>query len=977
MYWEDIRPAQGVLPPRAWFVSGAPELRLDGRWRFLLHPRADAPPDLARPELDDSGWDELPVPSHWPLHGHGRPQYTNVTYPFPVDPPHVPDENPTGDHRTRFAVPDTWDLDGARVLLRFEGVESLARVWLNGTEMATFGGSRLPTEVDVTDVLVPGENVLAVRVHQWSSGSYLEDQDMWWLPGIFREVRLMLRPADGLGDVHVRADYDPATGEGTLLLESDRPARLHVPELGVDVDAGTPVRLGSVQPWSAEVPRLYDALVVAPGETATLRVGFRRVEVRDGLLRVNGSPVLLHGVNRHEFHPRTGRTLDRATMLADVLLMKRYGLNAVRTSHYPPHPVFLDLCDEHGLFVVDECDLETHGFFSRDWEPAGANPADDPAWEDELVDRMARMVERDKNHPSIVMWSLGNESGRGSGLAAMARWARQRDPSRPLIYERDWTAEHVDVYSRMYLDHAEVEAIGRGEEPPLEDPALDARRRAMPFLQIEYGHAMGNGPGGLAEYQDLFERYPRLQGGFIWEWIDMALATRAPDGSTRYAYGGDFGEEVHDGNFVADGLLLPDRTPSPGLLELARVVAPVRITGGADGLLVRNRYEVRDLSHLRMQWAEEVDGVAQRTGELELPDVPAGSSTVLPLPVERAGPGPGGERWLTVRALLRRDEAWAPEGHEVAWGQVPLSPRAPLAPAVGPVVAPGETLQDGTVQDGTVQDGTVQVGAAGLDARTGRLLTLAGLPVAEAVLDVWRPVIDNERSFAWQAHEPAWRKAGLDRMHTRVLDVHVGGDAVVVRTRVAAAGSLAALLATWTWRDEDGGAALTVGVEPVGTWDLPLPRLGVLVVLPAALDQVDFFGLGPGESYPDSIDAVRVGRFSTTVAAMQTPYVYPQENGHRSQVRWAELTGAGGAGVRVEGRPHIGLTARRWSDADVDAARHADELRERDQLWLHLDHAHNGLGSASCGPGVLPQYRLPAEPCSFGVTFAPVPAHRR
>ena len=401
------------------------------------------------------------MPSHWQLHGYGAPAYTNVVYPFPVEPPNVPDENPTGDYLRRFAVPGEWA--GMDAVLRFEGVDSCLRAWLNGVELGEAMGSRLPTEFDVGALLRPGEdNVLAVRVHQWSAGSYLEDQDMWWLSGIFRGVTLLARPADALDDVFVHAGYDHVSGTGTLRVDTDVPARVTVPELGIDVAAGETVEV-AVEPWSAELPRLYDAEVASAGERVRLRIGFRTVVIEDALLKVNGRRILFRGVNRHEFDPDHGRVVSEEVMRRDVLLMKAHNLNAVRTSHYPPHPRFLELCDELGLYVIDECDLETHGFFLLDWR---GNPSDDPRWEDAFVDRMRRTVERDKNHPSIVMWSLGNESGSGSNLSAMAAWARERDPSRPLHYEHDWSCRDVDVYSRMYAPHDEVDAIGRGEQHP-------------------------------------------------------------------------------------------------------------------------------------------------------------------------------------------------------------------------------------------------------------------------------------------------------------------------------------------------------------------------------------------------------------------------------------------------------------------------------------------------------------------------------
>jgi beta-galactosidase len=920
-------------------------------WSFRLSPRADADTDFATEDSIDPGWGLLAVPAHWQLNGHGQPAYTNVRYPFPVDPPRVPDDNPTGDYRRTFRVPDDWP--DAGVVLRFEGIDSCARVWLNGQEVGTTSGSRLPSEFDITSVVRrDGENLLAVRVHQWSSGSYLEDQDMWWLSGIFREVNLLCRPMGGLEDVFVHADYDHHSGGGTLLVDSSVPARVTVPELDLSLRTGEVVEIGSVQPWTAEVPKLYDATVVSAGETVSLRIGFRRVAIIDGLFTVNGRRVLFRGVNRHEFDPEAGRAVSDEVMLADVLLMKQHNINAVRTSHYPPHPHFLELCDEYGLYVIDECDLETHGFLRDGWGPLAANPAEDPRWEDELVDRMRRMVERDKNHPSIVMWSLGNESGSGRNLTAMARWARDRDPSRPLLYERDWTARDVDVYSRMYTTHAEVDLIGRHQEEPLDDPHLDARRRGMPFIICEYAHAMGNGPGGLTEYQQLFETYPRCQGGFVWEWIDHGIRTRAPEGREFFAYGGDFGEPVHDGNFVADGLLFPDRTPSPGLLEYKKVVEPVRLEeSGQHELSVTNLYEVRDLSHLRFDWVLEQEGEPVAEGHLDVPTTSPDQTSVVPLPKL---PPTTRETWLTVRAVLAADEPWARAGHEVAWAQLPVtSPTSSSARSSDVDVVTGREVRLGT----------------GRFTHEGQLTRLGELDVSTPLLDVWRAPIDNDRPFSWDPQEPVWRQIGLDRMQHRVDEVKVVGNEIVVHSRVAPAATTLGLRTTYRWSPLDDGLLLRVEVTPEGEWPCPLPRLGVRLSLPAALDRVEWFGLGPGEAYPDSARAARVGRFVRAVDDLQTPYVFPQENGNRAGVRWATLTDSDGAGLLIEGRPTIGLTARRWTTEDLDVARHTSDLVDTDRLWLNIDIAQNGLGSASCGPGVLPEHRLEAVPTSFAVAL--------
>ncbi|OKJ71724.1 glycoside hydrolase family 2 TIM barrel-domain containing protein [Streptomyces sp. CB02460] len=949
-WYESPSPGTGCLPPRAWYAeSDARRLSLNGRWAFRLSPRADGEDtSFVRPDFDASDWATVAVPGHWVLQGAGgAPAYTNVVYPFPVDPPRVPSENPTGDHLRLFELPGDWPGGGGSVL-RFDGVESAARVWLNGVELGDFKGSRLPHEFAVGELLRPGANVLAVRVHAWSSGSYLEDQDQWWLPGIFRDVTLLHRPAGAPGDFFVHAGYDHRTGSGTLRVECEgTEGRVLVPGLGLDIAAGETVTL-PVEPWTAETPRLYEGELVTPGERVPLRIGFRTVAVADGVLRVNGRRLLFRGVNRHEFHPETGRTVDAETMRRDLVLMKRHNVNAVRTSHYPPHPAFLDLCDELGLWVIDECDLETHGFAEADWRN---NPVDDPRWTPALLDRAARMVERDKNHPSVIVWSLGNECGTGAGLGAMARWMRQRDPDRPLHYEGDPSCADVDLYSRMYASHAEVELIGRRAEETLEDPELDARRRAMPFVLCEYAHAMGNGPGGLSEYQRLFERYERCQGGFVWEWIDHGLAH--PE--LGFAYGGDFGEELHDGNFVCDGLLFPDRTPSPGLAEYKKVVEPVRIApGSAPGAFtVTNTYDFTGLDHLEFRWSQEADGVLVASGTLAVPPLAPGASA------EVAADAPPGDGLWTLRAVLAEATAWAGRGHLVAWGQSEAGTPAAPRPATG--ARP------------RVSGSTVALGPGTFDAATGALLRIGDIPVEGLRLDVWRAPTDNDNGAAWQPDERygrLWREWGLHRMRHRLDAVEAGADALTVRTRVAPAGRDVGLRTVYRWTADGDRLGLTVSVEPEGDWRVPLPRLGVRFALPAAYDAVRWFGGGPGEAYPDTRAAAMLGRWARGVDELQTPYVRPQENGARAGVRWVELTGAGGGGLRAEGGAPFSFTARRWTGEELDAAEHLTDLVAGDRVHVGLDHAVQGIGSGSCGPGVLPAYRLDAAPAEFSFVFS-------
>ncbi|MEV1078125.1 glycoside hydrolase family 2 TIM barrel-domain containing protein [Streptomyces sp. NPDC050211] len=944
-YVEDVSPGSGALPPRAWYAaSDATSLSLNGSWRFRLSATADAENGSFAEEGYDTGdWAEVTVPGHWVLQGDGAfgsPIYTNHLYPFPVDPPHVPTENPTGDHLRVFDLPADWPGDGGAVL-RFDGVESCARVWLNGTELGEFKGSRLPHEFAVGPLLKPTGNVLAVRVHQWSAGSYLEDQDQWWLPGIFRDVTLLHRPAGSAGDFFVQASYDHTTGEGTLRVDSDVEGRVSVPALDIDVATGESVTV-PVEPWSAETPKLYDGELITAGEHVPLRIGFRNVVLEDGLIKVNGKPILFKGVNRHEWHPEKGRALDLETMREDVLLMKRHNLNAVRTSHYPPHPAFLDLCDEYGLWVIDECDLETHGFTEQAWRD---NPVDDDRWTPALLDRAARMVERDKNHPSVVIWSLGNEAGTGRGLTAMAEWIHGRDDSRLVHYEGDIDCRDTDMYSRMYAGHEEVERIGAG---------LDGgthRRRQLPFILCEYGHAMGNGPGGIADYQRIFESYDRLQGGFIWEWIDHGIK----DARFGFAYGGDFGEELHDGNFVCDGLIFPDRQPSPGLVEFKKVIEPVRIEGdGADGTVrITNAYDFADLSALAFEWSYQVDGETVEAGSLSVPALAPGESAEVKLPAPPPADGRGAETQWTVRALLAEDTAWGKKDHEVAWAQLPVAGRSLPSVVASDTPSASERL--------------IYVGPASFDVRTGALKTIGRLDVTDLRLDVWRAPTDNDEGASWQddvrwAH--MWRKYGLHRMRHRLDGVELNDDALTVRTRVAPAAWEVGLRTVYRWTSDGTRLKLTVSVAPEGDWTVPLPRLGIRFGL-AQADQVKWFGGGPGEAYPDTKSASMLGLWHSSVDELQTPYVRPQENGARADVRWAEL-----GGLRIEGDPEFWFSARRWTNEQLDAAQHLTDLNPSDTVWVNLDHGQHGIGSQSCGPGPLPRYFLRPEPAEFSFVFS-------
>ncbi|OYN87875.1 glycoside hydrolase family 2 TIM barrel-domain containing protein [Parenemella sanctibonifatiensis] len=977
---QDTTPWQGALPPRATATSSAPQISLDGPWAFRLHPARDIDAAPGAP-----GHDTIQVPGHFQLQGlepdkrldeakWGLPAYTNVIYPLPVDPPRVPlgdihgQANPVGEYQRTVTVPNDPDTETTRWVLRFEGADSHLTVWWNGHRVGHSTGSRLPVEFDVTPWLRPGENTVVARVAQWSAATWIEDQDQWWLSGLFRSVALLPRPSDGIDDHRVVADYDPATGTGHLTVTAERAGEpvectYALPELGLLEAVTGQTYTVQVTPWSAERPTLYQGVLRAPGEEIRLSVGFRRVEVSGHQVLANGEPVLFLGVNRHEWHPRTGRTLDAATMEADVRLMKRLNVNAVRTSHYPPHPYFLDLCDRYGLWVIDECDLETHGFELDGWQ---GNPGTDPQWADALLNRVQRMVHRDKNHPSIIMWSMGNESDTGPNIAAMAQWTRDNDPTRLIHYEGDQAAAYVDVFSQMYTGLPQLERIGKVEEgPESRQGELTTEqhevRRTRPYLLCEYAHAMGNGPGDLAQYRELFDRYERLIGGFVWEWIDHGILRRALSGPNKgqefYAYGGDFGEELHDGNFVIDGLIFPDRTPSPGALEMAAVYSPIAISIDPDQRVatVSNRYRELDTTHLDFHWIAGDETGPRAEGPLNLEVIAAGDQAQVDLPaLPDANLGePTGERWWRVEARLVTDRPWADRGHVVARGEASIST---TPKATGPVSTPRRT------------GAGFQAGAAVFDDR-GQLVRLGEHAITAPRVELARAPIDNDRRSpgaddAWHRLTPGaqWHELGLDRLHDEVLEAQLSGSQLRVVTRTAPAGRQLGVRTSWQWTAYGSSVELDVALDFEGDWrGIELGRIGLTFALPRPWQQVTWFGLGPGESYPDSRTAVWLDRHQLSVAQWQTPYVRPQENGNRSGVRWAEVADHQHHGIRISSDIPFDIGLAPWSTAALAAAEHTTDLVGEDQVWLHLDLAQRGLGSAACGPRLSEEFVLRAE----------------
>jgi beta-galactosidase len=945
-------PGLNRLPPRATVRRDASRLvPLDGAWDFRVVSRPDdAPGALA----ERTGWSKVEVPGLWTMQGFGRPQYTNVVMPFATKPPRVPERNETGIYRRRFTLPRGWR--SRPVVLHFGSAEGALYVLLNGQPVGIGKDAHTPAEFDVTELVHHDRpNVLHAVVVRWSDASFVEDQDQWWQAGLPRSVFLY---SPSVGDVDARAAPDDELRDGTLTVRADVEGELRLLDArgravlaGALEDGGFEGAVRRPAQWTAEVPSLYTLELTTGGETVSCDVGFRRIEVRDGLLLVNGRAVLLNGVNRHEDDDVRGHAITRESMERDVVLMKQLNLNAVRTSHYPDDPYWLKLCDHYGLYVIDEANIESHAY---EFELCH-----DSRYVNAFVDRVRNMVERDKNHPSVIMWSLGNESGYGANHDAAAGWLRGRDPSRPLHYESAirspdrsnalWDRGHrvTDIVPPMY---PQVEAIVEWAE---------AGGDTRPMILCEYSHAMGNSNGGLADYFAAFRRYPRLQGGFIWEWADHGLRKVDRSGRAYWAYGGDFGDRPNDANFCADGLLWPDRTPHPAVNELKHLGQPVSIEAlSRVRFRVHNRYEVLDLRNLRIEWMLEADCERVAGGVLPVLRTAPGDSEDVELQL----PASAGERFVTFRSTLRRATPWAEAGHLVAWDQVPAGGRprrSSLRPGVRPRRADGAVVLE--------SKGTRAVVDGGLAS-----LTLDGVELLASGprLQLWRAPTDNDgiRLLAARNYRSGpldgWLELGLDRLEHRVETVRVKGDAVEVVSSASGRGRFADARHVQRFRLSADGA-LRIENEVRLAADLrDLPRVGVVLELVEGLDELEWFGPGPWETYSDRRASALVARHRSSVDDELVPYILPQEHGHHPDARWLRL--AGRAALEVRGLPTIGFSASRFTADDLYAARHTVDLKPRRTTVLSLDAAQRGLGTASCGPDTAVRHRLLEPMYQFG-----------
>jgi beta-galactosidase len=970
---------------------------LNGEWRFFLAPTvASAPADFHRDGADLSAFTAIAVPSTWQmpgvtdLKGFDRPIYLNQRYPFPLDPPYVPTENPTGCYRRDFTIPDDWR--GRRTYVVFAGVDSAFHVWVNGAEVGFSKDSRLPAEFDLTDYLRPGANTIAARVYRWSDGTYLEDQDMWRLSGIQREVYLYSKPRVRLADYRVVAGADGTLkvrarvrGAATKDLSSYRiSAQLYRGDAAVfpralEAAVGVPDQMGEfaevsasvadVRRWSAEEPNLYRLVLSlrdASGATVdceACQVGFRTVELKDGQLLVNDAPIIFTGVNRHEFDDRLGKSVTEEQMLLDIRMLKQCNINAVRLSHYPNLPRWYELCDEHGLYVIDETNIETHGMVP--WNRLAL----DPEWAPAFLDRGMRMVERDKNHACIVMWSLGNESGYGPAHDAMSAWMHANDPTRLVHYESCYQGPATDVVCPMY---AKVERI-------LE--IANQRDEKRPLILCEYEHAMGNSLGNFHEYWEAILSHPRLQGGFIWDWADQGIAVTAPDGRAYWAYGGDFGESDHDAQFSCNGIVWPDRTPHPSYFEakhLHQKIAVIAVDLAAGVLEVRNRNFFVDLTGIAATWKILEDGAETAAGPLPLPRIAARASqrVTVPLPASSRRC----ERHLIVEFSLATAQPWAESGHVVAREQFVLAAPVPaVVPARPRAPATLEVREQGGSLFAAIGDTEVTIARDSGDVAAWRHRS-RDLLAAAPRQHFYRAPVDNDlgKGNPKGSYASRWERAGLDRLVRTVAAVTVhrpdaSSLAVRVRSRLYADG-----LADGFWVDSlvtvHGSGALSFDNVVVADAGLPvLPRIGMQWEVPDALSTCAWFGRGPHECYADRKTSALVGRYRAQVDDLFTPYIFPTENGGRVDVRWVALGDADGNGLMVSGDAPVQFSAHRCTTADLASAKHTVDVPRRDRITLSVDHRHMGVGGDnSWTPCVHPPYLIQPGRFSYRLVLRPL-----
>ena len=980
---------------------------LNGQWQFKA---VDRPEHVALSDVvvdcHRANWNSVEVPGNWTLQGYGAPHYTNKQMPFPDEPPFVPEDNLTGIYAKEFTVPADWE--GRRIVIHLGGAESVLYVYVNGHATGLSKDSRLPSEFDISQFIKFGQkNLVVAIVVKWSDASFIEDQDQWWMGGLHREVYVYSTAPVHIADLYAVGNLENNYADGRLRLSVKigfprQPEQNWVVEaqlfdprgkaifkrpLRSSVPAGNPFNWPRLQAefdeliknpllWSAELPNLYTVVVTLKNpegnaiESTATRIGFRSIEVKDRLLLVNGKRVLIKGVNRHDHHDTKGKALDRETMRLDAVTIKRFNFNAVRASHYPNDPYWLDLCDELGLYLIDEANLESHAYYQqvgRDRRYAAA-----------FLERAVRMVERDKNHPSVILWSLGNETGYSPNHDAMAGWIRGYDPSRPLHFEPGIWVQGVEkqLTEKIYDSGYRVTDIVCPMYPPIDrliEWAADKLHpdRIRPLIMCEYSHAMGNSNGSLADYWDVFEKYPGLQGGFIWEWIDHGLKKKTPEGQEYWAYGGDFGDKPNDLNFVCDGLVWPDRTPHPGIYEFKYLAQPVKVISfdARTGVLeIKNKQDFATLAWVRGEWELKVNGTRVAKGALPvLNTAPQGAEKInLKLPAITVEAGQ--EAFLNFRFYAAIATAWCKSGHEVGWHQISIPVKTRKAAGLKAERHGDRSL---TLDENngffTARNDSFQLVAS---RAAGLIEALRwqeqDILVSGPQLQIWRGPTDNDGIKGWtdQSWRPLnkWRAQGLDKLAVKTVLAKAsrnkdGSITLLFEHLGACAASERAIRHRHSYTISPDGSIQVDNTFTVDKAIPDLPRLGVVLTLKPGFEKLRWFGRGPFENYSDRKRAALVDLYESTVTDQYVPYIMPQEHGNHTDVRWLSLS-SGNARLLVKAAGPMEFSASHFTAQDIDRAYHTYDLRPRAEVILNLDYRQRGLGTESCGPGPLEQYKI-------------------
>lgn len=982
-------------PDRSPFI-----VSLNGEWAFHWSRKPeDRPIGFHETGYDTSGWDSITVPGDWQMQGYGVPIYVNYGFPFENLHPKAPrDYNPVGCYVREFSIPDEWK--NHEVILHFGGVNSAYNVWVNGQWVGYSEDSKTPAEYNISAHLIPGGNRLAVEVFRWSSGSYLEDQDMWRFSGIERDVRLMAREKVAIRNVVISAGLEPSGDEGQLSVkinirnsrDTSADARLEAElidrsngqtvyqtfqemllESGEQREAFVEKVLGNVKAWSAEKPNLYDLLITLKSgslqHTTSHRVGFRRVEIRNSQLLVNGMPVLLKGVNRHEHNHSKGHVVSKEEMIRDIQLMKQYNINAVRCSHYPPDSFFLQACDELGMYVIDEANIEAHGLMTytpaEDYYNLGVSPVThDPEWKEAVMFRTRNMIERDRNHPSIIIWSQGNETGEGPNFEEAYQWIKNTDPTRPVQSEPVWTKPATDIVAPMYASIDQIRAFAeKGDHRPL--------------ILCEYAHAMGNSTGNLQDYWDVIHAYPNLQGAFIWDWVDQGILQRSPTGIEYWAYGGDFGPSgtPSHGNFCTNGIVFPDRSAKPGAWEVKKVHQDIRfqpVPGSRDTFRILNGFFFTDLSAYAITWELHKEGTVIASGNVELPDglAPQGDIKVQ-LPLDFESMKSGTEYFVLFTAKTKDFSRALPAGHIVAQEQIQVQ-----SAGVNPVWVPRPSNTSLTYKNtyegiSVSGDGFTMI----FDRATGNLRDYVVNGVSLLRMDMtpyyWRIPNDNDVGNKMPDRCAPWKTASSKRELTAVETFETLGQVTVLATfRIPGADSTGTVR---TIVHPDGSVRVESTIKLGENAPVELPRVGMKLTMPGSFDQLAWYGRGPHESYIDRKSSAFVGFYSGSVMDQFVPYIRPQENGNKTEVRWAEIRNAGGAGLRFIGDPLIEFNAHHYLEDDFDQrVTHLPDVPFKNLTEVVISHRQMGVGGDNSW-GALPHdpYRLLEKEYSYGFWMIP------